>query len=764
MAKIVIGIDLGTTFSSIAYVDEDGRICILKTPNGQEAMPSVVLIDGDRIVVGDAALNQWAVDEEHVVRWIKRSMGDPDYQFPRRALFALDPSFEEALGSATPEDLGSDTLLDALREEFQKNDITLSSGAYLSDAIPAWVLHDGDSAYTIPKHGEELMVHEGFSAVEISAEILKALKASAESQLGQPVDEVVITCPAYFDTNEVENTKRAGEMAGMTVREIVKEPVAAAVYFGIDHMKDGEKTLTCDLGGGTFDATILTLEQGKFTSIATMGDRNLGGHDWTMELVDLVAEQSLEQFQEDPRDDPVGRQRLYEACENAKRMFLQTDQMAIPCICSEGVKEITITRDEFEARTASQVTRMMTQCEDALTKAKMTWDDIDRILLVGGSTRLRGVSKALEDASGKKPELSPKVDLMVACGAAIMAKGKVRARASQGGLTEVSDGGLIEVEVTRQIARSFGTRVYDPENSCITNAMMIPHGTEAPVDCSDDDFEVAIDGQQYFDVPVVEFEDDEDYECIRSYRCICLPDAKKGDRIRLTFHYDISGILTAEAHDVKTGSELHLDPARYVEPEEGSITVSVKPRWVVFALDVSYSMEEDDILETAKKALIDNARDLLAVGGDGCKIGIVTFASSATVACHPTSNMAEIERQVRPIKCSGTTVMDEGIAEAVVLVMSAPAGTDRDVVLLTDGYPDSGHEQKTKNAAEDAKRKGVTLSSLGIGEDGVDMDFLRSLTPLILQIQSGSEIEKGVGTLLTRAKQARSGLTEGDQS
>ena len=754
MAKIVIGIDLGTTFSSIAYVDEDGRICILKTPNGQETMPSVVLIDGDRIVVGDAALNQWAMDEEHVVRWIKRSMGDRDYQFPRRPLFALDPSFQE--------DLESETLSDALRDEFQNNGISLSSGARLSDAIPAWVLHDGDRAYTIPKHGVELMVHEGFSAVEISAEILKALKAAAESQLGQPVDEVVITCPAYFDANEIEDTKRAGEMAGMTVKEIVKEPVAAAVYYGIERMKNGEKTLTCDLGGGTFDATILTLEQGKFTSIATMGNRHLGGHDWTMELVDLVAERSLEQFQEDPLDDPVGRQRLYEACENAKRMFLQVDQVAIPCICSEGVKEITITRDEFEARTTSQVAQMMTQCEQALAKAKMTWDDIDRVLLVGGSTRLRGVSKALEDASGKEPELSPKVDLMVACGAAIMAKGQVRARASQGGLTEVQDGGLIEVEVARPIVRSFGTRVYDPENSCITNALMIPHGTEAPVDCSDDNFEVAVNGQEFFDVPVVEFEDDDNYECIRSYRCTCLPNATKGDRIRLTFHYDISGILTAEAHDVKTGSNLQLDSAHYVEPGQGTI-ISLKPRWVVFALDTSYSMRDDDMLETAKAALIDNARDLLAVGGDGCKIGIVTFSSSTDIVCEPTSDFAEVERKVNPIRCTGTTVMDEGIAEAVFLVMSAPAGTDRDVVLLTDGYPDDGHEQRTKDAAKDAKNKGVTLSSLALG-DGVDMDFLESLTPLTLQIQSGSEIGGGIGTLLNKAKEARDGLTEGDQS
>src|SRR6185436_4600375 len=225
MSDLVVGIDLGTTFSSVAYVDEQGTPLVIPNAEGATSTPSVVLVDNGRIVVGEVALNQWKIDETHVVRWIKRAMGDPHYRF------------------------------------------------------------------------------QGLSAVEISAEILKVLKADAELDLGQPVTEAVITCPAYFASIEIESTKEAGELAGFHVREIVKEPTAAAVHYGVEQMCEGEKVLVCDLGGGTFDATVLAFEKGCFVPLASMGDRRLGGHDWTSDLVDLVAERVAEAGGDDPRFD-----------------------------------------------------------------------------------------------------------------------------------------------------------------------------------------------------------------------------------------------------------------------------------------------------------------------------------------------------------------------------------------------------------------------------------------------------------------------------
>ncbi|MCI0582004.1 MAG: Hsp70 family protein, partial [Chloroflexi bacterium] len=233
MEPIIVGIDLGTTYSAIAYVNEQGVATVIPNADGQSTTPSVVLVEGGRVVVGSVALNQWVTNEEHVVRWIKRAMGDPAYRF------------------------------------------------------------------------------QGLSAAEVSAEVLKALKADAEAQLGVPLDEAVITCPAYFAAVEIENTKRAGELAGFRVREVVKEPTAAAVYYGVDNMRDGETVLVCDLGGGTFDATVLTYARGVFMPRASAGDRKLGGHDWTMELVNLVAERLVEKKGDDPRNDLVAAQLLY---------------------------------------------------------------------------------------------------------------------------------------------------------------------------------------------------------------------------------------------------------------------------------------------------------------------------------------------------------------------------------------------------------------------------------------------------------------------
>lgn len=743
MNPIVIGIDLGTTFCAMAYVGDDGRLNLIKTPGDQQTMPSVVLINGDRIVVGDAAMNQWAIDPDHVVRWIKRSMGDPDYLYARRFLFPLDASFAE--------DLDGQALTDSIRTQFRVNGIALSSEAYalVRTAGYDWVVHDDDTAYAIRQEDDGLQVHEGMSAVEISAAILRTLKEQAETQLGQPVDEAVITCPAYFNTNEIAKTKRAGELAGFRVREIIKEPIAAAVCYGIERMRNGERTMACDLGGGTFDATILELQDGRFEPIETMGDRKLGGHDWTMALVDLVADRFRQLTGEDPRNDPVGRQRLYEACEQGKRDFLHREQVEITCFAAGHPEEITVARGEFEAATAGLVAQMMLQCEGVLKKADMKWTDMDRILLVGGSSRLLAVKRALTEAFGKSPEMSPTPDLMVAYGAAIMAKGKVRPRKIAGGLTEVSHGGLVEVVSSRKIPRSFGTRAYDRDLKRVTNVLMIPHGTEAPVDHSDDDFEIAADGQEFFDVPVVEFESDDDYECIRCYRCRCPRDVRQGDRVRLTFHYDCSGILTAEAHSAKTGQKFELDMVKYEEPTE--MTISIKPRWVVFALDLSWSMQGEK-LANAKKALIDNADQLLHCNGSECKVGIVTFASHSAVACRPTANIDEIRPRVQALEVSGTTAMDEGIREAATLVLGAPAGTDRDVVLLTDGMPDD--EETTRRAAAQAKKDHITLSVVAIEGDGVDMDYLRSLTPLTLKVDAKG-ISDGLPGILSRAAQTR---------
>lgn len=681
MDEIVVGIDLGTTFSSVAYVDEQGRPKVIPNADGKLATPSVVLIQDGQIVVGEVAMNQWVTNEEHVVRWIKRAMGDLDYQF------------------------------------------------------------------------------QGLTAVEISAEILKALKADAETYLGTALDEAVITCPAYFAAVEIENTKLAGEKAGSRVREIVKEPTAAAVYYGVEHMRDGEKVLVCDLGGGTYDATVLAYEKGVFIPLASAGDRQLGGHDWTMGLFELVAGRLRERLGEDPRDDLVASQMLYEACEQAKRDLARLEVVTLSCPYQGRIEQEVVTRADFEDKTEWRIKALVMWSELALEKARLEWPDVDRILLVGGSSRLRRMSLALEECSGKKPVHSREPDLMVALGAAILARGQVRPR---GGLVDIPQGGLVEIEYKRIIARSLGTRiiVFDGNKPRITNSLIIPHSTEAPVSCSREDFEVASSGQQVFDVPVVEFESDDDYDLIGNYRFNCLPAARRGDRIKVTFHYDISGIPTVKAVDLKSGQPLTGERLRYEEPDLSKIgRIRIRPRWVVFAVDTSGSMEGIK-LANAKSGVLSTARDLLTMGGEECKVGVVSFNSGATIACRPTSDITAIERAVASLTTTGFTWMDAGIMQAVELAMAAPAGTDRDVVMVTDGMPDSNRRQSTLMAAEQARTRGVTLSSVGVGSNDVDLDFLQSLTPLALVIDQSDGLAQAMATLLTQAAAARGGLTD----
>jgi len=681
----VIGIDLGTTYSAAAYVDDSGRPRVIPNADGKTTTPSVVRVQDGRIAVGDTALNEWIANEEHVVRWVKRAMGDPDFLF------------------------------------------------------------------------------QGMTAPEISAEILKSLKNDAEVFLGEEAREAVITCPAYFASAEIENTKRAGELAGFHVREIVKEPTAAAVYYGIDHMQEGETVLVCDLGGGTYDATILRLSGGVFKPLCSSGDRKLGGHDWTMELVELAAERFREKFGQDPRNDLAVGQILYEGCEQAKRDLARALQVTIACRMGNRLEQIVVTRQEFEDRTEWLMNQVVGRSEEALRKAQpaMTWSDIGRVLLVGGSSRLRRMAEALDSASGKQSIQTGEADLMVALGAAILANGKVRPRRKTGALLEVG-GGLVEVERARIIARALGTRtlVFKNDVPFITNALLIPHSSEAPITKSREDLEISGAGQKTIEVPVVEFESDSDFELVGNYTFACLPGCKKGDRIRVTFHYDESSICSVSAFDVKSGKQLEGDKSHHYEDPDLSkvIRVRVKPRWVVFAVDTSGSMEGAKIA-AAKRALVENARELLALG-EGVRVGIVAFSYGASILCRPTSRLAEIEQAADSLTASGTTAMDEGILLAVQLVMESPNEADRDVVMITDGVPDTARRQNTLRAAGEAASHSIALSSLGIGKDNVDQAFLSQLSPRSLIIEKAEGMSSAMTTLLTQSAAARAGLTD----
>lgn len=343
---VVLGIDLGTTFSAMSYVNQYGKPEIISNAEGIATTPSVIhFYDEDGCVVGDEAVKMVVVDPENVVRFIKRNMGEED--------FALD------------------------------------------------------------------FFSRTYTPQEISALILKKLKEDAEERLGRPVNDAVITVPAYFNSAQRGATAEAGAIAGLNVLSIINEPTAAAIAYGLDRIGGERKLLVLDLGGGTFDVTAMSISGTKLSTLSSDGNAELGGKDWDDRLLNYVAEQFVEQFQLDPRDDASPYQELYERCLAAKINLSTKEKTVIPVNYRGQRMGVTVTRELFEELTAD----LVQQCEDTanivLEKAGIQWSELDDVLLVGGSTRMPMVRNMLVRLAGKEPSNDVNPDECVALGAAL---------------------------------------------------------------------------------------------------------------------------------------------------------------------------------------------------------------------------------------------------------------------------------------------------------------------------------------------------------
>ena len=319
-----VGIDLGTTYSALACVDSSGRPQTLPNAEGDKLTPSVVLFDGDSVVVGKEALKAVATDAIHVAQCIKRELG---------------------------------------RRYYSKE---LGGRLYPPEALEAW--------------------------------ILDKVRRDAARQLGD-IRKVVITVPAYFDEVRRKATQDAGYIAGLEVIDIINEPTAAAIAFGYEQgflREPGARTrpsriLVYDLGGGTFDVTIMEICGQDYVALATDGDVHLGGHEWDNRLVDLVAAEFIRRFDLDPREDPNAVGRLWRDCEDAKRTLSARQKVHIPCDYRGQAVRVEVTRQQFEEISQDLLDRTAFTTRQTLQAAGLTWKEIDRILLVGGSTRMPAV-------------------------------------------------------------------------------------------------------------------------------------------------------------------------------------------------------------------------------------------------------------------------------------------------------------------------------------------------------------------------------------